>query len=88
VARLTAYLVGFVAEIPFMVLPPIAGFSFTGYFPGQLTNGVDYSWLVGLAVSGIVYFALSRSLDVAAEQGAIEASDRELHAIELAARTA
>jgi purine-cytosine permease-like protein len=85
---LTAYAAGFVAEIPFMVLPPIAGFSFTGYFPGHLTNGVDYSWLVGLAVSGIVYFALSRSLDVAAEQGAIEASERELHAIDVAARSA
>ena len=30
---LTAYFVGFAAEIPFMVLPPIAGLSYTGYFP-------------------------------------------------------
>ena len=52
---LTAYFVGFVAEIPFMVLPPIAGFSYTGWFPAHLTNGVDYSWLVGLVVSGVVY---------------------------------
>ena len=33
-----------------------------------MTNGVDYSWLVGLAVSGLVYLLLSRSLDIAAEQ--------------------
>jgi purine-cytosine permease-like protein len=49
---LTAYFAGFAAEIPFMVLPPIAGLSYTGYFPSHLTNGVDYAWLVGLAVSG------------------------------------
>src|ERR1035438_4467486 len=79
---LTAYFVGFVAEIPFMVLPPIAGLSYTGYFPRHLTNGVDYSWLVGLAVSGLVYLLLSRSLDVAAEQTAINASERELRAID------
>ena len=30
---LTAYAVGFAAEIPFMVLPPIGGFSYTGWFP-------------------------------------------------------
>ena len=61
---LTAYFVGFAAEIPFMVLPPIAGLSYTGYFPAHLTNGVDYSWLVGLVVSGLVYLVLSRSLDL------------------------
>jgi NCS1 family nucleobase:cation symporter-1 len=85
---LIAYVAGFVAEIPFMVLPPIAGFSFTGYFPNHVTNGVDYSWLVGLAVSGVVYYALSRSLDLAAERVAIEASERELHAIDVAAGAA
>ena len=85
---LTAYFVGFAAEIPFMVLPPIAGLSYTGYFPAHLTNGVDYSWLVGLAVSGLVYLLLSRSLDLAAEQSAIDASERELQAIDVAAEAA
>src|SRR5208282_4056404 len=85
---LTAYFVGFIAEIPFMVLPPIAGLSYTGYFPSHLTNGVDYSWLVGLAVSGIVYFLLSRSLDLAAEQSAIDASEQELQTIDVAAEAA
>jgi nucleobase:cation symporter-1, NCS1 family len=80
---LTAYAVGFLAEIPFMVLPPIAGFSYTGYFPNHITNGVDYSWLVGLVVSGLVYLVLSRSLDLTAEQAAIEASERQLREIDV-----
>jgi nucleobase:cation symporter-1, NCS1 family len=75
---LTAYVIGFGAEVPFMVLPPLAGFSYTGPFPRYVGNGVDYSWLVGLVVSGVVYWALSRSLDRTREQAAIEASDREL----------
>jgi nucleobase:cation symporter-1, NCS1 family len=79
---LTAYAVGFAAEIPFMVLPPIAGFSYTGPFPAHVSNGVDYSWLIGLVVSGLVYWVLSRSLDLTREQAAIEASDRELQELE------
>jgi hypothetical protein len=71
-----------------MVLPPIAGLSYTGYFPAHLTNGVDYSWLVGLVVSGLVYLLLSRSLNLAAEQSAIDASERELQAIDVVAESA
>jgi nucleobase:cation symporter-1, NCS1 family len=85
---LTAYFAGFVAEIPFMVLPPIAGLSYTGWIPNHVTNGVDYSWLVGLLVSGVVYFVLSRSLDLAAEQAAIAASEAELQAIDVIAEAA
>jgi NCS1 family nucleobase:cation symporter-1 len=81
---LTAYFVGFAAEIPFMNLPPIAGLSYKGYFPAHVTNGVDYAWLVGLVVSGLVYLILSRSLNLAAEQSAIDASERELQAIDVA----
>jgi NCS1 family nucleobase:cation symporter-1 len=65
-----------------MVRPPIAGPSYTGYFPSHVTGGVDYSWLVGLAVSGLVYLLLSRSLDVGAEQSAIDASERALRLVE------
>jgi cytosine/uracil/thiamine/allantoin permease len=39
---------------------------------------VDYSWLVGLVVSGVVYWTLSRSLDLTREDAAIEVSDLEL----------
>jgi nucleobase:cation symporter-1, NCS1 family len=81
---LTAYAVGFAAEIPFMVLPPIGSLHYTGYFPSHLTNGVDYAWLVGLVVAGLVYLVLSRSLDLAAEQAAISASERELQTIDRA----
>jgi purine-cytosine permease-like protein len=81
---LTAYAVGFAAEIPFMVLPPIGGLHYTGYFPSHVTDGVDYAWLVGLIVSGLVYLVLSRSLDLTAEQAAISASERELQAIDKA----
>jgi len=79
---LTAYAAGFVAEIPFMVLPSIAGFSYTGWFPDHVTGGVDYSWLVGLIVSGLVYLLLARSLDLSSERTAIEASERQLRAID------
>jgi purine-cytosine permease-like protein len=82
---LTAYFTGFAAEIPFMVILPIGGFSYTGPVPGHLTNGVDYSWAVGLFVSGLLYWILSRSLDTSAEQAAIEASNLELAAIDAAA---
>ncbi len=47
-----------------------------------MTNGVDYSWVVGLLVSGLVYLSLSRSLDLASEQTAISASERELQTID------
>jgi purine-cytosine permease-like protein len=79
---LTAYFVGFAAEIPFMVLPPIAGLSYTGWIPNHVTNGVDYSWVVGLLVAGLVYLVLSRSLDLESEQAAIAASERELQTID------
>jgi purine-cytosine permease-like protein len=78
---LLAYAIGFAAEIPFMVLPSIGGFTYTGPVPAHLASGVDYSWLVGLVVSGVVYWALSRSLDLAAEKAAIEASEQELRTL-------
>jgi len=78
----TAYAVGFAAEIPFMVLPPIAGFSYTGYFPRHVTNSVDYSWVVGLIVSGVVYWLCARSLDLSSERAAIKASEAQLRAID------
>jgi len=39
-------------------------------------------------VSGLVYLVLSRSLDLAAERSAIEASEAELQAIDVIAETA
>jgi NCS1 family nucleobase:cation symporter-1 len=40
---------------------------FVGYF-ARLLGGVDIAWLVGLIVSGGVYWLLSRSLDLRAEE--------------------
>jgi nucleobase:cation symporter-1, NCS1 family len=60
---ISAYGIGFGASVPFFVL--------TGYYEGpaaKLIGGVDISWLPGLLVSAISYYALSRSLDVAAER--------------------
>ncbi|MFD9736581.1 purine-cytosine permease family protein [Umezawaea sp. NPDC059074] len=63
---ITACAVGFVAQIPFMVLTDINGWSYSGVVATALGNA-DIAWLVGLAVTGVVYFALARSLDVDAE---------------------
>jgi nucleobase:cation symporter-1, NCS1 family len=74
---LTAYAVGFAAEIPFMVLPGIGGFHYTGIAARHI-SGVDISWLVGLAVTGAAYWLMSRSMDLTGEGGAIEASGHKL----------
>jgi len=76
---LTSYALGFAAEIPFMVLPGIASFQYTGPVAKHI-SGVDISWIVGLIVSGTAYWLLSRSLNVRAEEGAIKASDEALDA--------
>ena len=68
-----SYLVGFGAMVPF--------FS-TGLFSGWVANaahGADFSLFVGLPVSGLLYWVLSRNIDVAAEQALAE---READALE------
>jgi purine-cytosine permease-like protein len=80
---LTAYAIGICVEIPFMVLPQLGSWNYTGPLANVL-GGIDIAWLVGLAVTGIVYLALSRSLDLATEQNAEAASDRELNAMQAA----
>ena len=47
-------------------------------------NSVDISWIVGAIVTAVVYWALSRNLDVRAEQSAIAQSDAGLQQIEAA----
>jgi NCS1 family nucleobase:cation symporter-1 len=71
---LVAFGAGLLSMLPFMVL---------SFYTGPIANrlsGVDISFVVGLAVSGGVYLLLSRSIDFAAEQRAIEASERGLRA--------
>jgi purine-cytosine permease-like protein len=72
---LTAFSAGFVAEIPFMVLPsPI---NYTGPAANAM-SGVDISWIAGLIVTVLVYWILSRSMDLEAEIPAIKMSEDEL----------
>jgi nucleobase:cation symporter-1, NCS1 family len=70
---LIAYAVGFIASVPFFVLP--------GMFVGpvaQRLGQVDIAWLVGLSVAGGVYWAVSRSLDLQREARAVKASEAAL----------
>lgn len=73
VRGLLAYVLGFVATLPFFVLPDV----YTGPAARAL-GGVDIGWLVGLIVSGASYLAFCRSLDVSKEGAAIAESERAL----------
>lgn len=65
---LAAYFIGFITMIPFFnIVDTTSGKPiFVGYFADWF-NGIDVAWLVGLAVSALVYLRLSRSLDLQAE---------------------
>lgn len=73
---LVAYFVGLVLELPFIYVSFFVG-------PFAKTIGTDVSFVVGLAVSSILYWILSRSMDVASEEPAIARSEEELAAAEL-----
>ncbi|MEW6345323.1 MAG: cytosine permease [Paraburkholderia sp.] len=66
---IAAYVVGFVAMIPFFYVYDAEAQKevFVGYV-AHLLGGVDIAWLVGLIVAGGVYWLLSRSLDLRAEE--------------------
>jgi len=66
---IAAYVVGFVAMIPFFYVYDAEAQKevFVGYV-AHLLGGVDIAWLIGLIVSGGVYWLLSRSLDLRAEE--------------------
>ena len=70
---ISAFLLGFAASIPFFVLPNI----WTGPL-GNVLQGVDVAWLVGLVVSGGSYYLLTRSLDVGSERRKVQASEQAL----------
>jgi purine-cytosine permease-like protein len=64
--------------------------SLKSYYTGPLAsdlNSVDISWIVGAVVTAVVYWLLTRNLDVRAEQTAIAQSDAGLHQIEAAAES-
>jgi purine-cytosine permease-like protein len=56
---LTAYVAGFVASIPFFVVPDL----YTGPLAARI-GGVDVGWLVGLAAAASVYLLSGRRLAV------------------------
>lgn len=74
---LLAYLIGFLAEVPFMMLTDIAGLHYIGPAAKALGD-TDISFLVGFVVTCVAYLLLARSIDVKAEQPAVEESEREL----------
>jgi NCS1 family nucleobase:cation symporter-1 len=59
---IVSYLVGFVAMIPFFSI----GTAFQGWV-AHAAKGADFSLFVGLPISGILYYVLTRNIDVAAE---------------------
>ncbi|MDQ6848607.1 MAG: cytosine permease [Actinomycetota bacterium] len=74
---LAAYLIGFAAMIPFFSV----GTLFTGFVAKSL-NDADISLFIGLPVSAILYWVLSRSIDLEAE---IRVADSEQAEVEEAA---
>jgi NCS1 family nucleobase:cation symporter-1 len=71
---LVSYGAGLAGMLPFVALT-----FFTGPV-AELFNKVDIAFLVGLAVSAGLYYALTRNLDLAAEEPAVEASEQALAA--------
>ncbi|GAA1742760.1 purine-cytosine permease family protein [Microcella frigidaquae] len=70
---LTAYFLGLVSMVPFVYLP--------GVWEGSiavLVDGADFSFAIGLVVSGVAYLLLARGIDHEAEAEARRASEREL----------
>ena len=70
-----AYLVGFAAMTPFFSV----GTLYEGVAAKAL-GGADISFFVGLPIAAILYYVLSRSVDVAAETRVAEAEAAELEA--------
>jgi purine-cytosine permease-like protein len=58
--------------VPFMSL---------SFYQGPLSQalgGADIAFVIGLAVAGLVYWGLTRNLDLEAERLAIQASEQQL----------
>lgn len=73
---MTAYIVGFIAMIPF--------FS-TTFYTGPIAaalGGADISFIIGLPVSGVLYMVFARSLDKEAEARSQRDSELELEGLQ------
>lgn len=71
---IVAFLLGIAVEIPFMVV----GTTYVGFIANDYLKLVDISWIVGMVVAGGSYYLFTRSLDLPAEQVAIQASEKVL----------
>lgn len=74
-AGLTAYIAGLFAMVPFMSL------SFYTGPVAEALGGADIAFLVGLPVSGIGYWLLTRNISQGSEASVIEASERLLEGV-------
>lgn len=72
-AGIISYLVGFVAMVPFFS----AGTLFEGPVAAAM-NGADLSLFIGLPVSAVLYWLLTRKIDVAAEAALAKTQAAEL----------
>ncbi len=74
VRGITAYLLTFAIMVPFMYL---------SFFEGPMARllGVDIAFFVGIPVGCLIYWALCRNLDLAAERAVIADADRDLEAV-------
>ncbi len=70
---IASYLVGFVVMVLFFAV----GTLFTGFIADAL-GGADISLFIGLPVAGILYFVLSRSIDLDAERRVAAAEQADL----------
>jgi len=74
-AGITAYLLGVVSMLPFVSLSFYTGILF------DWLNEVDISFIIGLAVSGCIYWLMTRKLDIKAELKKEEQSEKELEQV-------
>jgi purine-cytosine permease-like protein len=71
---IASYLIGFAAMVPFFYIFDAAAGKEVFVGPlARMLEGVDIAWLVGLVVSGLTYYLLSRSIDLKHEHRIIDA---------------
>jgi nucleobase:cation symporter-1, NCS1 family len=79
---LLSYGVGMLVMYPFLNIIDIVTFDEVLVGPIGRKIGSDISFLIGLPVSAIVYYLLSRNVDRTAEEAAIPGSERALEALD------
>ncbi len=77
---LLSYALGWVAIVPFAVLPGV----YTGPLATKL-GGVDISWLMGLLAAGGSYYFIGKGIAVDAEETAVVSSETQLEGYAAAA---